>query len=258
MMRLFLLCVLLVPLSALADVSCDGVDDDFTTNLGLSTFLTDTTGTLVLTYMPTGTPAYAYSSCPGGEFLVSDAPGGPWLGIYRHGNYDFAVEDRLCIYNWDGSNDFIPVAYSVGVRTHLVWVHSGGQLLFYKDGALVTSIPSGTTPDVSHPLRVCGGAAVVADNGQPGQGRIIALQTYAVALSAAQIASAGTSAVQNVIPVPATGQWNFDDCTPGASANGVTFLDRSGNARPMTGSSGANGTGATCLGSSIPYAWGVW
>jgi Concanavalin A-like lectin/glucanases superfamily len=255
---LLVLCLLL-PLWARADVSCDGIDDDFSTQAALSNFLTASTGSLVVVYTPTGTASFQAAPCYGGEFIIADASDGPYAGLYRHGN--FGGGDRICAYNWSSGaeNPALAATYTVDVRMHLAWVHSGGQLLFYKNGALVSAgVASGATENISHTLRVCGGIAASNDNSLRGHGRIIEVKTYNVALTAAQIAAEGTSAVRNVIPVAATARWNFDTCPIGSSAQGVGFPDRSGNARTITGDAGANTTGADCLGSSIPYQWGVW
>jgi Concanavalin A-like lectin/glucanases superfamily len=247
------LLLLLCAVVARADVSCDGVDDDLTTGLSASVFIFNTVGSLVVVYVPTGTPGSGGTACYQGENLISDGTGGN-AGLFRNGN--LSGVDRLCTYNYDGADAVVPAAYTVNVRTHLAWVHSAGTLFFYKDGALVSSVTAGNTQGLSSSLRLClgggGGLSV------PAQGRFIEAKTYTVALTAADIAAEGKSAVHNVIPVAATGRWNFDDCAFGANGNGVSFADRSGNIRPITGSWGANATGLACLGSSIPYPWGVW
>lgn len=255
-MSLVLVLLLLFPVLAWGDVSCDGIDDDLSSNISVSAFLSGDTGSVVVVYVPTGTPQSAGPECWQGEGIVLDASGGGNLALYRNGN--LGGVDRLCGYNYDGASQEIPVAYTVNVRTHLAWVHSGGTLSFYKDGDLVASLSSGTTGNVTRTFRLCGGAAATGQGSMAGQGRVVEAKTYNVALTAAQIAAEGKSAVHNVIPVAATGRWNFDDCAYGATGNGVTFADRSGNTRPLTGSWGANTTGLTCLGSSIPYLWGVW
>jgi hypothetical protein len=235
-----------------ADVSCDGVDDELSSGISISTFLSAATGSLVLTYAPTGAAASNGStSCGYGESLLSDGSGG-LMGLFRNG--DLAGADRLCAYNWDGVDASIGATYTVNVRTHLAWVHGAGTLLLYKDGVLVTSVASGDTTSLTSSLRLCRPLAASA----AAQGRMIEAKTYNVALTAAQIATEGTSAVHNVIPVAASGRWNFDDCAFGANGDGVTFADRSGNGHPITGSWGANTSGLACGGSSIPYPWGVW
>jgi hypothetical protein len=255
MLRLLVL-FLLLPVLAWGDVSCDGIDDDLSSSISLSAFLTATTGSIVVSYVPTGTPQSMGPDCWQGEAIALDAAAGGNVALFRHGN--LAGADRLCAHNFDGANTAIPVAYTVNVRTHLAWVHSAGTLSFYKDGALVASASSGATSDVTRTFRLCGGAAAVSGGSVPGQGRPVEAKTYNVALTAAMIAAEGKSFVHNVIPVAATGRWNFDECAFGASGNGVSFRDRSGNLRHMTGSWGANATGLVCQGSSIPYQWGVW
>jgi hypothetical protein len=249
-----LCCILLVCVwcaVAQADVTCDGIDDDLTTGRPTSEFLTLPTGALVLLYVPTGTANSAGTLCYQGENLMSEGSG-QRVGLFRNGN--LAGVDRLCAYNDAGAPTEVATAYTANVRTHLAWVHSGGSLLLYKDGQLVSSVTSGDTFDLSTSLRLCLNAGEAA----AGQGRFIEAKTYNVALTAAQIAAEGTSAVRNVIPVAATARWNFDDCAFGTNGNGVAFADRSGNGRAITGNWGANTSGLACVGSSIPYPWGVW
>jgi Concanavalin A-like lectin/glucanases superfamily len=255
-MPLFLALILLFPMLAWGDVACDGTDDDLSTGTLLSNFLTAATGSVVAVFYPTGTPQSAGTGCWQGEGIMVDAASGADVALFRNGN--LAGQDRLCASNYDGAFQEIAVAYTVGNRAHLAWVHSAGTLSFYKDGALVASVASGNTADITRTFRVCGGTAATSQGSMAGQGRIVEAKVYNVALTAAQIAAEGTSAVHNVIPVAATARWNFDDCTIGATGNGVIFADRSGNGRPITGNWGPNTTGLVCQGSTIPYPWGVW
>jgi Concanavalin A-like lectin/glucanases superfamily len=254
----FLLLLLLVPTLAASDVVCDGVDDDFSLQLAASTFVTATTGSLVVVYVPIGTTnPTAESWCFDGEEIIADGSAGPYVGIFRHPT--FGGGDGLCAYNFSGgTSQDIPTTYTASTRVHLTWVHSGGQLLFYKNGTLVAQTASGTTDDVSHTLRLCGGVAAVADGSNAASARIVEVKTYNVALTAAVIGAEGKSAVRNVIPTAATGRWDFDTCPVGSSGQDVFFPDRSGNGRAAKGSAGTNATGATCQASSIPYPWGVW
>jgi hypothetical protein len=65
-----------------------------------------------------------------------------WWGIYRGirlGN------DRIWIWNFDGSLDVIPVTYVPGEWVHITLVHANGVLHAYKNGVEVGSMFSGAT-----------------------------------------------------------------------------------------------------------------
>jgi Concanavalin A-like lectin/glucanases superfamily len=250
--------LLLLPGLVRAAVTCDALDDDLSTSLPLSTFITNPTGSAVVVVVPTGTPTTAGSGadCYNGEWVLADGGGGPYFGIYRHPS--FGGGDRFCGYNWDGSADTTAAPYTPGVRIHLALVHTGGTLALYTNGALTGTVASGDTEALTRTLRACGGVTATGSAAVPFQGRVEEVKLYDVALTASMIAAEGTSGVHNVIPTASTGRWLFDDCTIGASGAGVLFRDRTGNGRTITGDTGANATGLACNGSTMSYPWGVW
>jgi len=247
---LLVILLLLSPLAS-ADVVCDGVDDDLTTGVALSSFLSATTGTLEVWYKPTGTASAGFGSpdCYPGEFLLGDmsSGGATHLSISRNGN--LSSTDRLCVWNDDGGFDQIVSTYTVDTWTHLVWVHTGGNLLMYKDGALVSSTASGNTTALTAEVRMCNGAPA---GSAIGEGVFARAALYSVALSANQIEVLGKSRLQRVSPIAASAAWDFSRCADGASCNTVAFTDRSGNGRTLT-ASGTTGAAASAIG----YPWGV-
>lgn len=249
--KFFLAFLLLAVSLCHADVVCDGVDDDLTTGVALSSFLSATTGTLEVWYKPTGTASAGFGSadCYPGEFLLGDmsSGGATHLSISRNGN--LSSTDRVCVWNDDGGFDQIVSTYSVNTWTHLVWVHTGGNLLMYKDGALVSSTASGNTIDLTAQVRMCNGAPAGT---AIGEGVFARAAVYNVALSANQIEVLGKSRLQRVSPIAATALWDFSRCADGASCNTVGFVDRSGNNRTLT-AAGTTGAAASAIG----YPWGV-
>jgi Concanavalin A-like lectin/glucanases superfamily len=232
-----------------ASMICDGVNDDLTSGLAISTFLSASTGSMSLWYKPTGTASSGASPCWGGEFLMGAETGGVnSLSLGRNGNY-FGSVDRLCAYNFSSTEDAVSVAYTANAWTHLAWVHTGGSLLLYKDGALVTSTASGNTASVAEHLRLCGDTGA---GGAWGEGVVAYPQVFATALSAAEIALRASSRLLRVGLSIASGSWDLDSCADGVSCNALVFPDRSGNGRSLT-ANGGTGQGSDYLG--LP--WGV-
>jgi Concanavalin A-like lectin/glucanases superfamily len=233
-----------------ADVECDGVDDDLDTGLALSNFLSASTGTYMLWYKPLGTASSnGGAECFPGEFLMGDLGngGGTFSGLFRNGN--LSGTDRLCAWNYDGSVDQIVSTYTTGTWTHLTWQHSGGNLLFYKDGALVSSTASGDTSSLANQVRLCNGLPAGV---KVGEGIIAAPQIFPTALSAAEIAVIAGSRLHRVASSVASATWELSACADGASCNTLVFPDRSGNGRVLT-ASGGTGRGGEFVG----YPWGV-
>ena len=243
-----LLALLLFGNIALADIVCNGTSDDLNTALAFSTFLSATTGTYMVWYKPTGTPPVTGASCFQGEFIIGDQDTTGYTGIQRNANYTGGV-DRLCVMNYDGNFDEVAVAYTNNAWTHLVWQHSGGNLLFYKDGALVSSTASGNTGDLSHVFRLCKPGSGATPYGQGVIGDALIFPT---ALSAAEIEVIGKSHLRRIASSAPSGSWELGSCGDGASCNTNTFLDQSGNARPLTA---AGTTGAASA--YLTYPWGV-
>lgn len=243
-----LLALLLFGNIALADVICDGTDDALDTGLAFSNFLSNTTGTYMVWYKPTGTANSSGNGCFQGEFIIGDQNSTGYTGILRNSNYTGGV-DRLCVWNYDGTFDEIAVAYTNNAWTHLAWQHSGGNLLFYKDGALVSSTASGNTGALDQTFLLCkpGAGATPFGEGTIGEAAI-----FSSALSAGEIAAIAGSRLHRIASSAPSGSWELGSCGEGASCNTNTFLDQSGNARPLTA---AGTTGASSA--FVTYPWGV-
>ena len=155
----------------------DGVNDQVDTNFPLGTVISNNEGTMSLWARPTGVApnvSFAYS---GDQTIASSF----YAGISQA---SIGGLDRLWAFNYDTAEDRIGATYTPDAWTHLVWVHGGGQLLFYKDGVLVGSTPSGNTQATSQEVRI--GHSV--GFGSPFQGYIDEVQIWDFALSASQIA----------------------------------------------------------------------
>jgi hypothetical protein len=246
-----LLALLLFSRVALADVICDGVDDDMDTGVAISNFLSVSAGTMMLWYKPTGTASAGVPSpdCYFGEYLLGNMEdsGATYVGISRNGN--ISSTDRLCVYNDSGSFQQILSTYTVDVWTHLAWVHTGGNLLMYKDGAQVSSTSSGDTESLANKVRLCNGAPAFA---AMGEGVIGHASIFSTGLSAGEIAAIAGSRLHRIASSAPSADWEFGSCSDGASCDTQTFADRSGNGRTLTA---AGTTGAASA--FITYPWGV-
>ena len=249
---ILLLCARLVH----ADIVCDGVDDDLTSGVALSTFMSGTTGSMMLWYQPTGTPNWSNTTeCFEGERTLGDFAlvDGSYAGIYRHGNLN--GNDRLCAYHWDGTEDRVEAAYTTNAWTHLAWVHSGGSLTFYKDGLSQGVVSSGTTALLTGNFRVCLGIADLQGN-HPGQGVVAGVEIYNVEVSAAEIAAKATARLHRFGSTGRSGAWTLDSCA--TTGQGHAFYDSSHGGHPLTGDDGPNNAGLTCLANGVlTYPWGV-
>jgi hypothetical protein len=242
--------LLLGALTVQADVVCDGIDDDLDTNSALSNFMSATTGSMHVVYKPTGTASGTASpDCYLGEFVLGDMSdaGDTTVGILRHGN--LSGVDRVCVWQYTGSFQQVVSAYTTGAWTDLWWVHTGGNLAMYKDGALVSSTASGNTSALTRKVRMCNGAPA---GSAMGEGVIGRAELYTTAVSTAEIEGLWRSRLHRMnVSVPSA-VWEFSSCADGASCNGQAFADRSGNGRTLT-AVGTTGQGSTYL----SYPWGV-
>ena len=256
-----LLLLSLLPWLARADVLCDGVDDDANSGLSLLTFGSAATVTFVAVVRPTGAAASGGTECYFGESILVIYQNGGFsgdIGVFRNGN--LGGLDRLCGFNYDGTTTVVlPATYTANTLYHLALVHGGGTLTFYVNGVSVGSSSSGNTFGTAGTVRLCAGLARVDNTSyQVLNGRVLEAKVYPVALTAGQIAAEAKSGVHNVITTTPSGLWLLNTCPMGATGDGFSFRDTSGNQRPLTGDDGGNATGLTCQGSSLSYQWGVW
>lgn len=144
----------------------------------ISSLFSASTGTIAAWVKPAGTAPTLTISYNGG--FVGDA--GAYAGLCRG---IIGGNDRFWSYNYDGAEERVGVAYTVGQWMHLVWVHTGGNLYIYSNGALVGSVASGNTQVVTNTFRLGifnTGAGYFVLNGNLDD-----VRTYSRALSAADV-----------------------------------------------------------------------
>jgi hypothetical protein len=99
-------------------------------------------------------------------------------------------QDRIWVFNFDGSSDMVGVDYIPGEWVHIALVHDGGVLRAYKNGFEVGSVPSGPTqqPPVTAPRPVLQlGGVIMSPRNWTFGGWIDEVQIWNVARSAAEI-----------------------------------------------------------------------
>ena len=235
-----------------ADVACDGTDDSVGTGVNLSVFMSDTVGTYMLWYKSTGTPRSSGPGCAFGEFLLGFSTTDSYAQISRHNNH-LGNGPRLCTTGFDSDYRDVSSPFTANAWTHLAAVHTGGNLLLYKDGTLAGSVALGAIASTSRALTMCGGNGAAVFN---GEGVFTAVQVFPTALTAQEIAVIAQSRLHRVATSVASGTWDFAACGDGVACSGLVFTDRSGNNRPFT--AGAAGTGGTGRGGEfVGYPWGV-
>ena len=216
-----------------ADVYCDGVDDLLTQAQTLDTFINATTFTVVAWVASPGS-VFATTNCwSSGPFLMDTSE---YLAIGRTGTADTG---NVCVYAYDGADKLLTWPIWAG-GFHMAARLSGGTLTLFVGGYNVTSRTMGAIGDVSAALQLCGGP----DGHSPD--RIIDVVVYDTALSDETIAAMGASRLHYTPRGSPTAYWPLDDCADGGRGDTVSFKDRSGNNRHLTGNRGGNGDGLLC------------
>jgi hypothetical protein len=160
----------------------DGVSDFVrlhpTSNMLGSTWTTAKTVSVWI--KPLGAPCTApiAAAC---DLIVGDTPR-TW-GISRG---VVGGQDRIWVWNFDGSFTSVGIEYTAGQWIHVALVHGGGALTAYKNGELVGSVPSGATFPGAQWLYF-GGAINNAQRNWTFEGEIDELQIWSVARTAAEI-----------------------------------------------------------------------
>ena len=135
----------------------DGTNDYIDSNQTLDTLLSASTGMVTCWVKAKGT-APTVSNAYDGDAIWGQIYNSRWCGITQG---IISGNDRLWIWNWDGSEDRVGVTYTGSTWHHIVWLHDAGTLYAYKDGALVSSTASGNTGSVLQDnfIGACGGGS---------------------------------------------------------------------------------------------------
>ncbi len=120
----------------------NGIGNWINTTKNTFDFITPQNGTIAVWVKPTGVPKSS-SSTNQLPPVICDEDGrfGIYVGIYPNGG-----NDRIWILNFDGTPPYESnITYTTDNWVHVTWLHNGTTLSAYKDGALVSSIPSNNT-----------------------------------------------------------------------------------------------------------------
>ena len=109
-------------------------------------------------------------------------------------------QDRIWIWNFDGTVDSVGVGYTSGVWTQITLVHGGGVLSVYKDGVLAGSVASGATSQTSGAVLYLGGVINSTSKHWLFEGDLDEIQIWNVARSASDIAAAMTGPLTGAEP----------------------------------------------------------
>lgn len=229
-----------------ADVLFDGVND-YLQMVGaqLSGLVSASTGSASIWAKGIGTAQSTGAACWRAEAYVSDS-GGFW-GVFRR---IFGAPDDFCAYSYDGTEDEAFSAYATGWH-HLAFVHTGGNILLYVDGALTATTASGNTQTLTGAFQIG-----VGNLPQYLHGVVAEVEVFSTALSAQEIAFLAGSRTHWVASSAPSGSWDLQACGEGADCTSISFPDRSGNAhvvRNPTATEGGTGQSSDF----ISYPWGV-
>ena len=114
-------------------------------------------------------------------------------------------EDKIWVYNWDGTDDRIGIDYEVDELMHVAMVHNGGILYAYKNGVLVDQINSNSTADGGY-IRIGGGT----ENGNAFNGFIDEIRVWNTARSGNEILNHMYMQLSGD-EVGLAGYWNFNE-----------------------------------------------
>jgi hypothetical protein len=161
------------------------------------------------------------------DHIVGDRP--RWWGISRG---IFGGNDRIWVWNYDGSYRLIGIEYTIDEWIHIALVHSGGVLRAYKNGVEVGSVASGTTlqPNTGAQPMVYVGGMIIGSRNYTFQGQIDEVRLWNTGLSAEMISSWMSTAV-----TPAHPNWaNLAGYYQMSDGSGITLTDDSGRNHPGT------------------------
>jgi Bacterial Ig domain/Concanavalin A-like lectin/glucanases superfamily len=196
------------------------------------------TKTVSLWVSPAGVPTCTAPDVSSCDAIFGDRPR-TW-GISRG---VLNGEDRIWIWNYDGTFDRVGVPYMVGEWTQITLVHGGGVLSAYKDGAFVASVASGSTVVGSSTVLHFGGVINNASRNWTFEGDIDEVQVWNVARTAAEIEGSMAGPLSGSEP----GLVAYYRMTNGS---GTSVTDDSGH-----GFTGALLDGAGIVPGNGPIAW---
>jgi len=238
---LSVLCVifLLSPINSWGSLDCDGTDD-------------------VISFSPTTELRDILSSY---DMTISF-----WaeLGVY---------ENAGSLFSWEGTDDFVfyPYDNQGGDGIRIFWRDLGGEIMnqngvtlsgwnhfafvsratndheAYVNGvSVITSSATGTAGPWTD-FNLCNR---IEDTSQEYNGQVDQPVIWNTALSDAQILSIASSRLKRIAyqiqPANRILDLALDECSDGASGDGVTFKDVSSSGNDGAGDDGANNTGLTC------------
>ena len=124
------------------------------------------------------------SSCP---VIIGDHPRfwGITIGLIPSGHH--AGQNRIWIWNFDGTEDSIGIEYNPDEWVNIALVHDGGVLRAYKNGFERGSIASGTTLQADPTKSILNLGGVVGDDILLYQGQIDEVRLWSIALTATEI-----------------------------------------------------------------------
>jgi hypothetical protein len=133
---------------------------------------------------PTGVP-----TCTGPDPGSCDAIFGDRPRTWGISRGVIGGQDRIWVWNYDGTFDRVGIEYTPNTWTQVALVHGGGVLSAYKDGTFVGSVASGPTTLVASTVLYFGGIINNASRNWTFQGDIDEVQVWSIALNAAQVAA---------------------------------------------------------------------
>jgi hypothetical protein len=100
-------------------------------------------------------------------------------------------QDRIWVFNFDGSMDLIGLTYNPNEWMHIAMVHGGGMLRVYRNGVEAGSLASGNSqvPQGANPVLYLGGVIYSSTRNYTLQGQIDEVRLWNIARSAAEIQS---------------------------------------------------------------------
>ncbi len=156
------------------------------------------------------------------DLIFGDRP--RWWGVSRG---IFGGNDRIWVWNYDGSYQMIGLPYTAGEWVHIGLVHNNGVLRAYLNGVEVASIPSGATAQPNtggQPVLYLGGT-IIGSRDYTFGGEIDELRLWNTAIDAATMQAWMSTPLTAAHP-----QWgNLAAYYQMSNGSGVTLSDDSGS-----------------------------